>query len=128
MDLLMVRSLLLVALGGGIGSMLRFLTSFLTNKYYASSFPLATFITNVLGCLLIGILMGSFDRSGTQSSELKFLLVTGFCGGYTTFSAFSYENIKLLQSGQTNTALAYMALSLVTGLLATWAGLLIART
>ena len=119
----MIRTLLLIAIGGGIGSMLRYLTSLAIEKYCATIFPLATFIVNVLGCLLIGIIMGLLEKNQMTNASMKWLLVTGFCGGYTTFSTFGYENISLLQSQHAGMAFLYIAASILAGLLAVWLGL-----
>ena len=123
----MLKHFLLVGLGGAAGSMLRYLTALLTARYYAASFPLATFLTNVLGCFLIGIFIGLFWHSTQLNQQLRLLLVTGFCGGYTTFSTFSSENLTLLQSGHILTAIAYITASIAAGLLAIWLGLFIAK-
>jgi fluoride exporter len=123
-----LKTLIIIALGGGIGSVLRYLTALLVNKYFASSFPYATFLTNIFGCLLIGLFCGLFEKNINLSSELRFFLVTGFCGGYTTFSTFSNENIQLLESNQMLIAFLYMGLSVFVGLIATWFGLWIVKT
>jgi len=122
----MIKQLLLVGLGGGIGSIFRYLTSLLTAKYYANSFPLATFITNVLGCFVIGLLIGYFSNSNTDNS-LKLLFITGFCGGYTTFSTFAAENITLLQNQNYVTLIAYTLASVLVGFLAVGLGLMISK-
>ncbi len=121
----MVKQFLFVGLGGALGSMLRYATSLLTSKYYTNTFPLATFSTNVLGCLLIGILIGYFSKNGNQS--LQFLLITGFCGGYTTFSTFAAENISLWQSQHYLTLISYTLASLLVGFLAVALGLMLTR-
>lgn len=123
----MIRTLLLVALGGGIGSVFRYLTTVFVAKYYSDSFPLATFITNVIGCFLIGIFMGYIVKSQIASADLKWILVTGFCGGFTTFSAFGYENISLMQNGQSGLAFLSIGSSIICGLFAVWLGLFITR-
>jgi CrcB protein len=123
----MLRPLLLVALGGGIGSAFRYLTSVFVARYFSGHFPLATFITNFLGCFLIGILMGYFLKSQTEHNAMRWLLVAGFCGSYTTFSAFGYESVNLIQTQQLLTAFAYIALSVIAGLAAVWLGLLLSR-
>jgi fluoride exporter len=123
-----LKTLIIIALGGGIGSVFRYLTALFVNKYFASSFPYATFLTNIFGCLLIGLFYGLFEKNINLSSELRFFLITGFCGGYTTFSTFSNENIQLLESNQMLIAFLYMGLSVFVGLIATWLGLWIVKT
>lgn len=117
----------MVGLGGALGSILRYLTAVLVNKYFQSTFPLATFAVNILGCLIIGVLLGLFERQYLTNPDFKLLLITGFCGGYTTFSAFSAENIQLLESGQTLTAFLYIGASIFIGLFALWLGLSIVK-
>ena len=123
----MIRTILLIGLGGGIGSIFRYLTSVFVAKYYANNFPFATFLTNILGCFFIGIIMGFLAKSQFGSQDLKWFLVTGFCGGYTTFSAFGYENINLMQNGNSVLAFGYIAMSIIIGLFAVWLGLFLTR-
>lgn len=123
----MIKTIFLVALGGGIGSALRYITSITVEKYYVSVFPLATLITNVLGCFLIGIAITQLDKFDFMNSNFKWFFITGFCGGYTTFSAFGLENINLLQNNHSGLAFLYISLSITTGLLAVWLGLNIAK-
>jgi fluoride exporter len=119
----MLRTLVCIALGGSIGSVLRYLTAVLLQKYYATVFPLATFLVNVIGCLLIGVIMGWLEKNQLTNTNIKWLLVTGFCGGFTTFSAFSFENISLLQNGYYGWAFFYITSSIVLGIGAVWLGL-----
>jgi CrcB protein len=120
----MIKDLLLVGLGGGIGSMLRFLTSRLSARYISSEWALVgTFIANIVGCFIIGLVAGWLLFNVEKSQTLPLLLVTGFCGGYTTFSAFAFENVQLLQSGHTLFSVLYIILSIGVGLLAVWGGL-----
>ncbi|MBK8600479.1 MAG: fluoride efflux transporter CrcB [Flavobacterium sp.] len=122
-----MRTLLLIGLGGSIGSILRYLTSVVIEKYYATIFPLPTLIINILGCLLIGIIMGLLEKNQANDSAMKWFLVTGFCGGFTTFSAFGYENIRLLQNGNIFLALVYISTSIILGLGSVWLGFLLVK-
>jgi len=123
----MVRAIILVGIGGGIGSIFRYLTNVFVAKYFQTIFPLATLLANILGCLLIGILLGFFERQQLSNPDLKFLFITGFCGGYTTFSAFASENINLFQSSNSLVAFLYIAVSVLVGLLAVWLGLMLTK-
>lgn len=118
-----MKTILLIGLGGGIGSILRYLTTLAFNRLWPATFPWGTFTVNIAGSFLVGILIGFVGRQLPVNADLRFLLITGFCGGYTTFSTFASENVNLLQSGQPLTAFAYMAGSLLAGLLAVWIGL-----
>ncbi|MBL7682589.1 MAG: fluoride efflux transporter CrcB [Flavipsychrobacter sp.] len=113
----MLRALLLVGLGGAIGSMARYGVSRIINARYTQSFPLATFIINIVGCLLIGLLFGYVQKNSNQQSDLWLALATGFCGGFTTFSAFALENVTLLKGQLNITALLYIAASVIVGIL-----------
>ncbi|NDW12685.1 fluoride efflux transporter CrcB [Bacteroides sp. 214] len=123
----MIKMILLVGLGGGLGSILRFLTSVIVNKYTQTTYPLSTFTVNIIGCFIIGMLLGLFERNQIINTDLRLLFMTGFCGGYTTFSAFALENINLFQSGHTLTALLYIVASVILGLLAVWGGVLLIK-
>jgi CrcB protein len=123
----MIRQILLVGTGGAAGSILRFLLNRAIAGYQPSGFPVATFVVNLTGCFLIGLFAGMFLGDNTASLQWRLLLVTGFCGGYTTFSAFSAENLKLLQSNQVLTAILYILFSTVLGFAAVWLGLKLSR-
>lgn len=123
----MLKTLLYVALGGSIGSVLRYLAQVVVNKYFPSQFPLATFLVNCIGCFLIGFSVGYFEKNFALSPQIKLLFITGFCGGFTTFSAFAYENIQLYQNNQMLLFFAYIALSVVVGLFSVWLGLLLSK-
>ncbi|MDL2243546.1 fluoride efflux transporter CrcB [Bacteroidales bacterium OttesenSCG-928-J19] len=119
----MIKEILLVGLGGGVGSIFRYLTSVLVSKHCPSIFPWGTLVVNVIGCLLIGLLLGMIEKNQLLSPGLRFLLVTGFCGGYTTFSTFALENVNLFNTQHSLTAILYIAASILLGLLAVWGGL-----
>ena len=118
----MIKQILLVGLGGAVGSILRFLTSAFIVRIEPFPFPLATFLINILGCFCIGLFANL-----VPSNNLRMLLITGFCGGFTTFSSFTNENFLLLQNGQYLTALIYIGGSIMIGILAVFAGFLIAN-
>jgi CrcB protein len=119
----MIKQIVLVGLGGGIGSILRFLASQLTTKTNAVTFPIATFIVNLLGCFLIGILMGLSLKNQWLDANMRVLLVTGFCGGFTTFSTFSLENVQMYQAGNYTDLIFYTLASVIIGFAAVWIGL-----
>lgn len=109
----MIKQILLVGLGGGIGSMLRFIISLFSTKYFDSKFPIATITVNVIGSLLIGVILAYLHKTNTESSDLKFLLAIGLCGGFTTFSTFAWENLQLFNNQQYYLAIFYTLLSLL---------------
>lgn len=119
-----MQSVWLVFLGGGLGSVCRYGMSALLFRYHLT-FPLATFLSNALACLLIGIFTGLAARQHLDA-PWRMLLMTGFCGGFSTFSTFSAETLQLLQTGQTAQALLNMAGSLAVCLLFVWLGLRLA--
>lgn len=123
----MVKSILLVGLGGGLGSIFRYLTAVFSEKYLQILFPLGTFFVNIIGCFLIGLLMGFLGQNVTENQNVKLLFISGFCGGYTTFSTFAYENIVMLQNNNYRGALFYIALSVVSGVFAVWLGIKVAQ-
>jgi CrcB protein len=123
----MLKTILYIAIGGAIGSVLRFLTTVLVSKFWSNQFPLATLIANVIGCFLIGLFLGILTKNQLNDSNLKWFLVTGFCGGYTTFAAFGMENYSLFQNNNSLLAFGYIGLSIILGLFAIWLGLFISK-
>ncbi len=116
-----MNQILIVAVGGALGSVLRFLIQRFFVISVAVTFPMGTFIVNILGCLLIGIIWGIKTKNGI-SDEATLFLMTGLCGGFTTFSAFSSESVVLLHQDKFFLFLLYVTLSVVLGFSATYAG------
>ena len=104
----MIRSLILVALGGGVGSALRFLISKIVQDNIVGFFPYPTMVVNILGCLLIGLFYGLSSRGNLGGDSARLLLTTGLCGGFTTFSTFSMQSVTLLQQGRYGAAALYI--------------------
>jgi len=121
-----MKNFLLVFIGGGFGSGLRYLIG----KYLNSSlgnFPIGTFTVNILGSLLIGLILGYAAKENSLSQNQVLLLATGFCGGFTTFSAFANENFQLLKTGEIMQFSIYTIGSIVVGLIAVFIGIYIAK-
>jgi CrcB protein len=118
-----MRSVLLVAFGGALGSVVRHaLSSWVLRHTADGRFPLGTFIVNVIGCLAAGVLAGLASERGFFSTDLRLFLFVGLLGGFTTFSAFGVETFYLLRRGEILLAGGNVVLSVVTGLLALWLG------
>lgn len=120
--------ILLVGAGGAAGSITRYLSQILITRYYPSSFPWATLAVNITGCFLIGIIYAFSDKGNLLSPEMRILLATGFCGGFTTFSTFAYENVSFLREGELLYTFLYIAASIVIGFLATYVGVLVVKS
>jgi len=122
-----MKQLLLVFIGGGFGSTLRYIIG----KYMNSTetgIPWGTFTANILGSLLIGIILGFAAKNDALSSNQTLLLATGFCGGFTTFSTFAYENHVLLKAGDFTSFALYTIGSFVVGFLAVFLGLFLVKS
>jgi CrcB protein len=118
-----IRLILAVSAGGLAGTLLRFATASWISANWPRHFYTATLAVNIIGCLLIGYLYGLFLLRPDVPIELRAGLMVGFLGGLTTFSSFSLDTLRLLESGQVPLALGYAAITVFGGLLATWAGL-----
>lgn len=120
----MLKEMLYVGLGGGTGSILRFLTSKIVAKYAHDYFLfLGTFAANIIGCFLIGVLSGWMLANQPDNQPFRLLFIVGFCGGYTTFSTFAFENLRLLELGQWTLLTGYTLCSVVLGIAAVWIGM-----
>jgi len=119
---------LLVAAGGLVGSVARYWLAGWTQQWTGSAFPVGTLVVNLLGSFIVGLVMTFSLERGLISPEVRFLLGTGFCGGFTTMSTFSYETMALVQyGGDTTGAVANIAITLVGCLAAVWLGNLTGR-
>jgi len=123
----MLKYLILIGSGGFLGSIARFGLQWFMTRHTTMTFPLGTFLVNISGCFLIGILWGLTDKPLHLSKSWRFFLATGFCGGFTTFSSFSLENMALLRHGEYFQFFLYSTLSLFLGLLAVYAGFILVR-
>ncbi|MDG9931186.1 MULTISPECIES: fluoride efflux transporter CrcB [Pseudomonas] len=123
----MLNVVIAVAIGGMAGTLLRFATGNWVSAHWPQHFYGATLAVNLIGCLLIGFLYGLFLLRPEVPLELRAGLIVGFLGGLTTFSSFSMDTLRLLESGQLPLAIGYAGLSVVGGLLATWAGLTLTK-
>ena len=122
-----MKQLLLVFVGGGFGSVLRYaIGKYLNNPH--NGIPYGTFAANVLGSLLIGIILGLAAKNDTLTNNQTLLLATGFCGGFTTFSAFAYENHVFLKAGDFTSFALYTIASFVIGFLAVFFGLYLVKS
>lgn len=122
-----MQQILWVGLGGFLGSILRYLISRLNTSSITLGIPIGTLSANILGSLLIGILIGIFSKETLPHPNIKLFLVTGFCGGFTTFSTFSHESLVLFQNGQHLNAFIYVIGSVVSALSAVWLGYWVAN-
>ena len=122
-----MKTLVIIGLGGAVGSIGRYLVQIAVGRYITVTFPLGTLIVNITGCFLIGLLYGLAERHAWMTMEWRLFLITGICGGYTTFSSYSYESISLLRDGSYSYFFLYIASSVVLGLLATFGGMLAVR-
>lgn len=118
----MIKQILLVGAGGAVGSVLRFLSSVFINRIELFAFPVATFIVNIVGCFCIGLFANL-----VPTNNIRLLLITGFCGGFTTFSTFASENLTLINNNQMPLAFVYTLSSCVIGVCAVWLGMYLAK-
>ena len=123
----MIKNLLLVGLGGGIGSIARYLCQKWFSENYPHPFPWGTFLVNLCGCFLIGVFYAAAERTSVLSPQTRLLLITGFCGGFTTFSTFAFENMNLLRSGDILYFSVYIAASVVLGIAGVFGGIAITK-
>ena len=120
-----MKQLFLVGAGGFLGSVARYIVSKLNIYIHFFSIPVGTITVNIVGSFVIGIITGIATKSDIFSQNMKLFLMVGICGGFTTFSSFTNENLTLLQNGQIFSSLLYTTLSVLLGFLAVYLGYLI---
>jgi fluoride exporter len=120
---MIIKAFFLVAIGGAAGSVLRYVTGLAAMRYTFNGLPAGTFLVNILGSFLMGLIMGGLAKEPNADLSLKLLLMTGFCGGFTTFSAFALENLRLIQQQLYFQAFGYIFLSTAVSILTVFAGM-----
>jgi CrcB protein len=123
-----MRILLIIGAGGFLGSVARYLSQQAISKIIPVIFPFGTLAVNVVGCFLVGIIYGLAERTTAITPEWRFFLATGFCGGFTTFSTFSYEAYNLIREGQYIYLSLYITMSVIVGIFATILAVIVIRS
>jgi CrcB protein len=115
-------NLLLIAIGGAVGSVARYLLSSLALRATGSLFPIGTFVVNLVGCVVFGAIAGAAEQRVPLAPHLRLFLLVGVLGGFTTFSSYAFESFALLRDGQWLAGLANISGQVVAGLVGVWAG------
>lgn len=124
----MLKYIIIAGAGGFLGTVSRYLSSKLLAAWFPMTFPLGTFLVNMVGCFLIGLFYGIAGKGNFMSTEWRLFLMVGFCGGFTTFSAFAAENLAIVRDNNIFQFLLYAGGSVFIGLLATWGGFMLSKT
>ena len=122
----MIKNILLIFIGGGLGSVCRYLISQIA-YFKKFNFPYPTLVTNLIGCLLIGLALGWSIKNSNANSSLIIMFTIGFCGGFTTFSSFSQESLVLINNSHYNYLFFYVLSSVLIGILSVFIGLKISK-
>jgi len=123
----MLRTILIVGTGGFIGSVMRYLVQFYVEKEMSSTFPVGTLIANIVGSFLIGVVFALAEKGDLMSSEWRIFLTVGICGGFTTFSAFAYNNLTMIRENSILQLLINVGGNLFFGILAVYIGIILVR-
>ncbi len=124
----MLKTILIVGSGGFIGSVMRYLVQIYVEKGMSSTFPLGTFIANISGCFIIGVVFALSEKGNLINAEWRMFLGVGICGGFTTFSAFSYNNFNMIKEHSFSQLFLNVGGNLFLGILAVYLGIIFIRT
>jgi len=118
----MIKAMILAGCGGFVGTCVRYLVGRWTASMFHGSFPMGTFLVNIIGCFIIGIFLGMLEKTHVMTSGENVFFITGFCGGFTTFSSFAADFWMLGNKGEWITSIAYLCASVIIGVLFVWGG------
>jgi CrcB protein len=122
-----MKAAVLIFIGGGLGSVVRFLLGRWVSGLHHLNFPLGTLVVNVVACFLLGLIVGFADHKQVMSADMRIFWAIGFCGGFSTFSTFSYETLQLLHQPAVASGVLYVVASIVMCLAATLVGIVVGR-
>lgn len=122
-----ITNILLVGCGSCLGGVSRYLVGRAAQAVFNSVFPWGTFLVNILGCLIIGLVYGFLDKGGSMTDGMRLFLTVGFCGGFTTFSTFMHENYLLFNAPEHFTVILYAIASIIAGFLMVYLGYYLTR-
>ncbi|MCB0504072.1 MAG: fluoride efflux transporter CrcB [Cyclobacteriaceae bacterium] len=122
-----MRTLIFIGIGGMIGSIARYLTGQFFTRFFSDPLPVGTLVVNIAGTFLIGIIIGMGERFRWFTEPWHFFLAVGFCGSFTTYSTFAFENYTLIKQGHYTALLLYVIISLIAGVLLAWGGYVLSK-
>lgn len=124
---MMIKTLFLIGSGGFLGTIIRYLSQIFLQRLFQTTFPIGTMTVNILGSFIIGIIFALSEKSNLLTSETRLFLTVGFCGGFTTFSAFSYNIVTLAKDSGAIINLIYISGSIILGVLAVYLGIVVIK-